>query len=58
MLKSVIGVLVSVIIFLVGLVISIIENFSTDTYWIGVGLMGAGIASTGVFVTGKIKNWF
>ena len=58
MLKSVIGILVSVIVFLIGLVIVLTESFATDAYWIAIGLMGAGIASTGIFVTGKVKSWF
>ena len=58
MLKSVIGILISIIVFLIGLVISITEKFSTDMYWIGVGLMGVGIAITGIFVISKIKKWF
>jgi len=57
-LKSIIGILVSVIVFLIGLVINITENFSTDTYWVGIGMMLIGLASAGIFVTGKIKNWF
>jgi hypothetical protein len=56
--KSVIGILVSVIVFLIGLVIIVAENFSTDTYWIGIILTSAGLISAGVFITGKIKNWF
>ena len=58
MLKSIIGILVSVIVFLVGVVISITENFSTDTYWIGIIMISIGLISSGVFIAGKIKNWF
>ena len=58
MLRTVIGILISIIMFLIGLIIMMMERFATDTYWIGIGLMAIGIASTGVFVTGKIKNWF
>ena len=58
MLKSVIGILISIIVFLIGLVISITEKFSTDMFWIGVGLMGVGIAITVIFVISKIKKWF
>ena len=58
MLKSIIGILISVIVFLIGLIIVMMESFATDVYWIGIGLMASGIASTGVFIAGKIKNWF
>ena len=58
MLKSIIGILISTIVFLIGLVISITESFSTDTYWIGIILVLIGIISTGIFVVGKVKNWF
>lgn len=58
MLKSVIGILISIIVFLIGIVISITENFSTDTYWMGIILVTVGLASAGIFVAGKIKNWF
>ncbi|MFB5611392.1 MAG: hypothetical protein ACE5R3_02115 [Nitrosopumilaceae archaeon] len=58
MLKSIIAILIGIIVFLVGLVVSISENLSTDTYWIGIGLIGAGIVIIAVSVMGKIKNWF
>ncbi|WP_420545759.1 hypothetical protein [Nitrosopumilus sp.] len=58
MLKSVIGILISIILFLIGIVISIVEDFSTDTYWIGIIMVSIGLTSTGVFIAGKIKNWF
>ena len=58
MLKSIIGILISAIIFLIGLVIIVIERFSTDMYWIGVGMILIGLTSIGIFLTGKIKNWF
>ena len=58
MLKSVIGILLSIIVFLIGLVITITENFGTDAYWIGIGLALVGIASAAIFVLGKVKSWF
>ena len=58
MLKSVIGILISIIVFLVGTVISITEDFSTDTYWIGIIMVAIGLVSVGIFIMGKIKNWF
>ncbi|MBA4453919.1 MAG: hypothetical protein H2B05_03135 [Nitrosopumilaceae archaeon] len=58
MLKSVIGILISIIVILIGLVISITERLSTDLYWIGLILMGCGITSTVIFIIGKIRKWF
>ena len=58
MLKSIIGILISVIVLLIGLVISISEGFSTDLYWIGLILIGCGCVSTSIFIIGKIRKWF
>ena len=58
MIRSIIGVLVGIIVFLIGLVINISENFASETYWIGTGILLAGIAIVAVFVIGKIKDWF
>lgn len=55
MLKLIIAILIGIIVFLVGLVISISENLSTDTYWIGIGLIGTGIIIIVVSVLSKIK---
>jgi len=56
--KSIIGILISIIVLLIGIIINITENFSTDAYWVGIVLMFLGAISTVIFIIGKLKNWF
>ena len=56
MIRSIIGILIGIIIFLIGLVIVILESFNTDLFWIGIGLVFAGLGIIALFVIGKIKN--
>jgi hypothetical protein len=58
MLKSIIVILGGIIVSLVGVIVSITENLSTNIYWVGLGLIIAGIVICAVSITGKIKNWF
>jgi hypothetical protein len=58
MLNFIITILVGIILFLIGIIINITENFSTDVYWVGVILLVLGISVIIVSILGKIKNWF
>ena len=58
MINSIIGILVGIIILLVGLVISIFDNFQTDYFWVGIVLFFVGIGIVTLFILGKIKKWF
>jgi len=58
MLNFITTILIGIILFLIGIIINITENFSTDIYWIGIILIILGMSVIIISVLGKLKKWF